>query len=101
MIHAIIDRLQAAFPINRVVTLLLPFYAATAGAWCAYMAEHLPYLSGLFTEDQLTGVFVAVTATALAAGYKWLDGWQAHEQSLRDTDDIKLNEPSPGEAGDV
>lgn len=79
LINAWIDKLQAAFPPNRVVVLLTPLVFAPAAGWvAAYVAEHFPGLS--LDESTLTGVFVAGALSAVALAYKWVDGWQKYEK---------------------
>ncbi len=79
LLSELIDRARSAFPPNRIVALLLPFYSAAAGAIAAYAAQHFPGLADVVSESQIEGVFVSVTLAAAAAGYKWLAGWQEYE----------------------
>jgi hypothetical protein len=60
------------------VTLLTPVFAGLAGSLSTWMADNLP---GAPQIDQagLTAIFVAGAASATAAAYKWLKGWQDHE----------------------
>ncbi len=79
MLNALIDRFQAAFPVNRIVVLLTPIVFVPAASWVTgYVAVHFPGLPA-FTSAQVTGFMVAGAVSALAAGYKWLDGWQKYE----------------------
>ena len=63
---------------NRIVTLLTPVFAGLAGSVATWMADNLPGAPQIST-DGLTAIFVAGAASATAAAYKWLQGWQAHE----------------------
>jgi hypothetical protein len=75
-----IDKLQATFPVNRVVALLTPTVFMPASAWLAgWAAKHLPGLP-VFSASEVDGLMIAGALGALAAGYKWIDGWQKHEE---------------------
>lgn len=73
------DALRAAFPPNRVVAFLAPFYATLAGLISAWLADHLPFIAEQVDHDELTAIFAGGAAAAIAAAYKWLEGWQQHE----------------------
>lgn len=75
----LIDKLQGAFPVNRIVAFLTPLVFVPVSAFAAaWAAEHFPGLPQ-FSPGEITA-FMGIGATAaLAAGYKWLDGWQKHE----------------------
>jgi hypothetical protein len=68
--------------INRVVALLTPVFAALAGWIAQVAAQYLPGHPSL-NAGELTAVFVAGAAAALAAAYKWLQGWQKFEEAQR------------------
>jgi hypothetical protein len=75
-----IDKLQATFPVNRVVALLTPTVFMPASAWLAgWGAKHLPGLP-YFSASEIDGLMIACALGALAAGYKWIDGWQKAEE---------------------
>lgn len=75
-----IDKAQAAFPPNRIVALLTPTVFMPAAAWLAgWGAKHLPGLP-IFSASEIDGLMIAGALGALAAGYKWLDGWQKAEE---------------------
>jgi hypothetical protein len=81
-----IDKLQKTFPVNRVVVLLTPIVFVPASAWVtAYVAKHFPGLPA-FSSGEVTGLMVAGALSALAAAYKWIDGWQKHEANLHHAD---------------
>jgi hypothetical protein len=67
------------FPINRVVVLLTPIFASISGLIAAQVGEWLPGTS--LDESEITALFVTGATAAVAAAYKWIDGWQKHEQS--------------------
>jgi hypothetical protein len=79
LLNGIIDYLQVKFPPNRIVVLLTPLvFVPAAGYISAWVAKQIP---GVDLDPALvSGVFVAGALSAVAAAYKWLDGWQEHEQ---------------------
>lgn len=80
LLMAAIDKIQATFPVNRVVALLTPLAFVPASAWISgYVAEHFPGLPPL-SSGSVTGIMIAGALAALTAAYKWIDGWQRHEQ---------------------
>lgn len=80
VLSALIDYLQAKFPPNRVVVLLTPLvFAPAAGFVSAWVAQRVPGVT--LDPAEVTGVFVAGAAFAVAKAYKWLDGWQKHESA--------------------
>jgi hypothetical protein len=82
ILNGLIDKLQETFPPNRVVALLTPLaFAPAAGYVTVQVARFLP---GAFTASQLTAVFIAGALIAFGKAYKWLDGWQKHEQAKAD-----------------
>lgn len=77
-LNTLINKLQATFPVNRIVVLLTPLFVS-ASAWIAgYVAKHFPGLPA-FSSGQITAVMIAAAGAAIAAAYKWVDGWQKHE----------------------
>jgi hypothetical protein len=77
-VNTAIDRLQRAFPPNRIVVLLTPLlFVPAAGFASASVAQLVPGVQ--FDPVEVTAVFVAGAAAALAKAYKWLDGWQRDE----------------------
>lgn len=64
---------------NRIVTLLTPVFAGLAGSASVWMAENLPGAPQV-SEDGLTAIFIAGATSATAAAWKWLQGWQRHEE---------------------
>lgn len=66
---------------NRIVTVLTPVFAGLAGSLSVWMAENLPGAPQV-GEEGLTAIFVAGATSATAAAWKWLQGWQRHEERL-------------------
>jgi hypothetical protein len=68
-------RVKKAWPVNRVVTILTPIVfvpaAAAASAWTAVHFPGLPH----FDPTVVAGYGALGASAALAAGYKWMDGW--------------------------
>lgn len=78
VLGSIIDRLQKAFPVNRVVAIVAvvivtPATAAASG----WLAKNFPGVQ-LPTAAIATAV-LGGAAGAVTIAYKWLDGWQQHE----------------------
>jgi len=80
-ISNLIARVQAAWPVNRVVAAITPLLALAAGGIGTYAVQKLPWIGSLVpnTQAMILGVFVTVAAAAVTSAYKWLDGWQKHE----------------------
>lgn len=64
---------------NRVVVVLTPVFAGVAGVVTSWIADNLPGAPQV-SEDGLTAVFVAGAMSATAVAWKWLQGWQKHEE---------------------
>lgn len=94
----LIARVEAAWPVNRVVAVLGPIvFVPIAGFLASWTAAHFPGLPAI-NSNWLAGIFALGAASALAAVYKWLDGWQKHEDrqhwaSTASLEDIMLDEP--------
>lgn len=84
-----IDRLQATYPPNRVVALLLVVLGAPAAAIGGYLATWVPshfagvpaFTSGQYTSFFLTGAGV-VALSAITMAYRFIDGVQKDEQHV-------------------
>lgn len=81
MLSSIISYLTTQFPPNRVVALLTPLFAAASG-WLATVFAQWGFA---LTSDQFLAAFTVGAAAAVAAAYKWLHGWQAHEARSANT----------------
>lgn len=78
------------------VAILTPFFAIAAGWLAGVVAKAVPGVN--LDKGQITAFMVAATAAAIAAGYKWLHGWQQHEQRVNSGHEtaVKLpNAPKP------
>ena len=61
------------------VALITPV-VALGGSWvAAKLAQHT---GADLDKNQITVIMVAVVTTVLGAAYKWLEGWQRHEQRV-------------------
>lgn len=80
--NSAIDRLQRSLPPNRIAVLLTPLlFAPAAGFVSALVAQWVPGVE--LDPLEVTAVFVAGAAAAVAKAYKWLDGWQRDEARER------------------
>lgn len=67
--------IRKTWPVNRVVTVLTPIvFVPASGAVTAWVAVHFPGLP-TFDPTVVAGYGALGAAAALAAGYKWMDGW--------------------------
>lgn len=74
------QRLRAAFPVNRVVTILTPLvFVPVSGYVATWVPQHLPGIGFQPSSGMVLGLFLSGATAALTAAYKWLDGWQKHE----------------------
>ena len=62
------------------VAILTPFFALFAGWLAGVVANAIPGVT--LDQNQIVAFMVAVTTSALGAGYKWLHGWQQHEERV-------------------
>jgi hypothetical protein len=69
------------FPVNRIVALLTPVFAAAAAVGSAWLTKHFP---GLPTPSsgQILGVELAAATAAGGAALSWLKGHQQWEQRI-------------------
>jgi hypothetical protein len=79
LLNKIIDYFQAKFPPNRLVALLTAPVAAGVAAGTAWVAQHFPGLPA-FSNGELTAFALAGALALITAAYKWIDGWQKHEE---------------------
>jgi hypothetical protein len=70
-------------PLNRVVALATPLFAAAAGWVATWLAENVPGVS--ISQDALEEVFIAGALIALAPAAQWLHGWQKWEARQAET----------------
>ena len=64
-------------PLNRVVALATPLFAAAAGWVSTWLAENIPGVS--IPQSALEEIFIAGALIALAPAAQWLHGWQKWE----------------------
>ena len=69
-------------PLNRVVALATPLFAAAAGWVSTWLAENIPGVS--ISESALEEIFIAGALIALAPAAQWLHGWQKWEARQAD-----------------
>ncbi len=83
LLEAVYGKVRAAWPVNRVVTLLTPLvFAPAAGYVATWVPQHVPGIAFQPSRAQLVGLFALGATRALVIAYKWLDGWQYHENRL-------------------
>jgi hypothetical protein len=70
-------------PLNRVVALATPLFAAAAGWVATWLAENVPGVS--ISQDALEEIFIAGALVALAPAAQWLYGWQKWENRQAET----------------
>jgi hypothetical protein len=68
--------------IGRFVAIITPFFALFAGWLAGVVAGKLPGVN--LDKGQIVAFMVAVTTAALTTGWKYLQGWQQHEQNVAD-----------------
>lgn len=75
-----IDSVQAKWPPNRVVVLLTPLVFLPLSVWIpGWAATHFPGLPPL-TSGEVLAVELSGALAALVLAYKFIDGWQKHEE---------------------
>lgn len=94
--------IREKFPINRVVTILTPFLAVISGYVWTWAADNLPFVADNLSEGQLTAIFIAGAASAVALAYQWINGklkWDIEQQfqllSLPESPDADADTPKP------
>jgi hypothetical protein len=68
--------------LGRVVAVLTPVFSVAAGWIAGVVAKLVP--GAHLTQGQIVTFMTAAASAALAAAYKWLSGWQLHEQRVAD-----------------
>jgi hypothetical protein len=64
------------------VAILTPLFAVFAGWLAGVVANVVPGVT--LDQNQVIAFMAAASTSAIAAGYKWLQGWQQHEQRVSD-----------------
>jgi hypothetical protein len=62
--------------------MITPFFALFAGWLAGVVANSVPGVT--LDKNQIVAFMVAVTTSVLGAAWKWLQGWQGHEQRVSD-----------------
>lgn len=68
--------------LGRFVAIITPFFALFAGWLAGVVAKAVPGVT--LDRGQIVAFMVAIATTVLTAGWKWLQGWQQHEQNVAD-----------------
>ncbi|HTP20591.1 MAG TPA: hypothetical protein VMJ65_13355 [Solirubrobacteraceae bacterium] len=68
--------------IGRLVAILTPFLAILAGGISGWVARTFPGVH--LDTGQIVAFMVAGTTAVLTAGFKFMAGWQQHEQNVAD-----------------
>jgi hypothetical protein len=75
------------------VAIITPFFALFAGWLAGIVANAVPGVT--LDQNQIIAFMVAVTTTALGSGYKWLQGWQQHEQRVSQQIAVPVKKATP------
>jgi hypothetical protein len=68
--------------IGRFVAILTPMFTIAAGWIAGVVAKAVP--GAHLNQSEIVSFMVAASVSAIAAGWKWLQGWQQHEQLVAD-----------------
>jgi hypothetical protein len=80
----------------RIVAILTPFFTVFAGWFASWVGQH----TGVkLDQTQMAALMVAAATSAFGASWKWLHGWQQHEQLVAQGLDVPRkpgpNAPAP------
>lgn len=64
----------------RFVALLTPFFSVGAGWLAGVVARHFPGVT--LDTGAITAFMSAAALSVLGAAWKWLEGWQRHEERV-------------------
>jgi hypothetical protein len=64
--------------IGRFVAILTPVFAVAAGWFAGVIAQAVP--GAHLDQNQIVAFMTAAAVSAITAGWKWLQGWQQHEE---------------------
>jgi len=78
--------------IGRFVAILTPFFAIFAGAIAGWVARTFPGVH--LDTGQIVAFMVAGATAALTAGFKFMAGWQQHEQNVADGKSPAIQRPA-------
>jgi hypothetical protein len=65
---------------GRFVALFTPVFVIVAGWAAGFVGKHVP--GAQLDQTQIVTFMTAASASALGSAYKWLQGWQQHEQRV-------------------
>jgi len=68
--------------IGRLVAILTPIFAVLAGGIAGWVAKKIPGVH--LDASQIVAFMVAAVTAVLTAAFKYLSGWQQHEQNVAD-----------------
>lgn len=94
-LSALIDKIQATFPPNRIVAILTPIIGVPVAGYLSVQAAKWIPGHPHYDPAVILGLFAAGALSALALANKWLDGWQQHEANVANVDLALAYEPPP------
>jgi hypothetical protein len=77
--------------IGRFVAIITPFFTLFAGWLGGVVAHAMPGVK--LDRGQIVAFMVAVATATLTTAWKWLQGWQQHEQNVADGKSAALVRP--------
>jgi hypothetical protein len=83
-------RAEAAL-IGRFVTIITPFFTLFSGWLAGLVAHAIPGLN--LDRGQVVAFMVTASTATLTAAWKWLEGWQQHEQNVAEGKVLPLATP--------
>lgn len=84
LLNPIIEKLQEAFPPNRVALLLAGTITAVSGSIAAWLAAHFPGLN--FGSVEIAGILGAAVIVTVRLLDRWFEQWQKGEPVAYDAD---------------
>jgi len=79
--------------ISRFVAILTPVFAVAAGWSAGVIAQAVP--GAHLDQNQIVAFMTAAAVSAIAAGWKWLQGWQQHEALVAQGLDVPVKAGPP------
>ena len=77
--------------LGRFVALLTPVFVVAAGWVAGVVARAVP--GAHLNQGELVAFMVAAATAALAAAWKWLQGWQQHELLVAENKELPVGKP--------
>ena len=77
--------------IGRFVTIITPFFTLFSGWLAGLVAHAMPGLK--LDRGQVVAFMVTASTATLTAAWKWLEGWQQHEQNVAEGKVVPLATP--------